>query len=138
MSYQEPLKISNIDFNNLAYPKVKSNQNKKIILIKYNNKNKLNNFVFQTPTLLNLSNTQISNSYTELEIALVGKEKRKVQKFISFLNNLEKKIKEDAVLYGSDWFNLNKENQDVTFQKIIRLSDNYEDGIIKIKLIKNK
>ena len=55
MNYQEPLHTSNIDFSKIVYPKSRANQNKKIVLVKYNEKGKLKNFVFQTPTLLNLS-----------------------------------------------------------------------------------
>jgi hypothetical protein len=137
MNYQEPLRINNIDLNQIVYPKIKSNQNKKIILLKYNDRNKLKNFVFQTPTLLNTSLPIINDSYAELEIAIVGKEKSKVSKFIKFLNNLENKIKEDARFNGANWFTINNDNQSVTFQKIIRESDTFQNGVIKIKLIKN-
>ena len=50
MNSQEPFKINNIDLNKIVYPKDRSNDKKKIILIKYNDKGKLKNFVFQTPT----------------------------------------------------------------------------------------
>ena len=86
MNYQEPLRTSNIDFSKIVYPKTRANQNKKIVLVKYNEKGKLKNFVFQTPTLLNLSKPILSNGYGEIEVALVGKEKGKVNKFIKFLN----------------------------------------------------
>lgn len=137
MNCQEPFRISNIDLSNVSYTKIKSNKNKKIVLLKYNNKNKLKNFVFQTPTLLNISQPQHHENYSELDIALVGKEKNKVNKFIKFLNNIENKIKMDAQYNANLWFNLNENNQSVTFQKIIRESDDYENGIIKIKVIKN-
>ena len=137
MNLQEPFRISNIELNRIVYPKSRANQNKKIILIKYNEKGKLKNFVFQTPTLLNLFKPQPSNGYAEIEVALVGKEKSKVSKFIKFLNELEGKIKSDAQYHGSNWFDLDHDNQTINFQKIIRESEDYSNGIMKIKLIKN-
>lgn len=138
MNYQEPLRTSNVDFSKIVYPKTRANQNKKIVLLKYNEKGKLKNFVFQTPTLLNLSKPVFANGYGEIEIALIGKEKGKVSKFIRFLNELENKVKSDAQFNGSTWFNdIEDENQTVNFQKIIRESDDYPNGTIKIKIIKN-
>lgn len=137
MNYQEPLNINNIDFNKIVYPKSRSNQNKKIILIKYNDKGKLNNFVFQTPTLLNLFKSQKTNGYSDIEIALTGKENSKIQKFLNFLNELENKIKMDAQQHSDSWFDLNKDISTINFQKIIRESDDYENGTIKIKIINN-
>jgi hypothetical protein len=136
MNFQEPLKTSNIDFTKIVYPKSRSNKNKKIILIKYNDKN----FVFQTPTLINVSTSEFANGYAELEVALHGKGKdqdqEKVNKFINFLNNLEDKIKLDAQHNATSWFNIN-DTQTINFQKIIRDSDIYSNGTIKIKIIKN-
>jgi len=137
MNSQEPFKINNIDFNKIVYPKDRSNNKKKIILIKYNDKSKLKNFVFQTPTLLNIGKAQIFNGYHEIELALVGKEKNSVNDFIYFLNELENKIKIDAQSYASNWFNITDKNQTINFQKIIRESENYSSGTIKIKIIKN-
>jgi hypothetical protein len=131
MNYLEPLKINNIDFNKICYPKIKENQNKKIILIKYiSDKNKLKNFVFQTPTLTNLNKPVIFNDYAELDISLESKSGN-INNFINFLNDLEYKIKEDAKIYASRWFN-NTDEQVINFQKIIR-----DNNTIKIKLIKN-
>ena len=137
MNYQEPLHTSNIDFSKIVYPKSRANQNKKIVLVKYNEKGKLKNFVFQTPTLLNLSKPTFTNGYAEIEVALVGKEKSKVSKFIRFLNDLENKVKLDAQYNASSWFNIDEDNQTINFQKIIRESDDYTNGTIKIKIIKN-
>lgn len=137
MNSQEPFKISNIDFGKIVYPKNRSNDNKKIILMKYNEKGKLRNFVFQTPTLLNINKSQMLKGYHEIELALVGKEKDKVKKFINFLNELELKVKSDAQFNASSWFNITDENQTINFQKIIRESDDYRTGTIKIKIIKN-
>ena len=137
MNFQEPLRTHNVDFSKIVYPKFRSNQNKKIVLIKYNDKNKLKNFVFQTPTLLNLNTPQFTNGYAEIEVGLVGKENDKVAKFIKFLNDLENKVKQDAQVNASTWFNITEDNQAINFQKIIRESDNFATGTIKIKIIKN-
>lgn len=137
MNYQEPLRTSQIDFSKIVYPKTRANQNKKIVLVKYNEKGKLKNFVFQTPTLLNLTKPTFANGYAEIEVGLVGKEKGKVNKFIKFLNELESKVKSDAQFNASTWFNIDEENQTINFQKIIRESDDYSNGTIKIKIIKN-
>ena len=137
MNSQEPFKINNIDFSKIVYPKDRSNDKKKIILIKYNEKGKLKNFVFQTPTLLNINKAQMCNGYHEIELALVGKEKERVKHFINFLNELELKIKSDARLHASNWFNITDENQTINFQKIIRDSEDFKTGTIKLKIIKN-
>lgn len=137
MNLQEPLKIDSVDLSKIVYPKERTNMNKKIILIKLN-ENKCKNFVFQTPTLLNISKSTEKQGYTEIEMALVGKEKGKVDKFISFLNKLEAKIKEDAQFNAYSWFNTgSNENTTINFQKIIRESDEHPSGTIKLKLIKN-
>ncbi len=137
MNIQEPLRTNNIEFNKIVYPKTKNGETKKLILIKYNDKSKLKNFVFQTPTLLNLFKPELNGNYADIEIALVGKEKNKVNKFIKFLNDLENKIKSDAQCYASSWFNLENDNQTINFQKIVRDSDQFSEGTIKLKIIKN-
>ena len=121
---------------NICYQKLKTDKNKKIILIKYNKNNKLQNFVFQTPTLLNLYEPNECNGYSEIEIALENKDKSKVSSFTSYLNELEKKIKKDAVENAGLWFDL--DNNVINFQKIIRESTNHENGTLKLKLINNK
>ena len=137
MNLQEPLKISSIDLSKIVYPKERSKQDKKIILVKLNERNKLKNFVFQTPSLLNLSKTELNKGYAEIELALVGKESNKINNFVKFLSELENKIKYDAQYNASSWFNITEENQSINFQKIIRESPDYSEGTIKIKLIKN-
>ena len=137
MNYQEPLNLNNINLNKIVYPKQRSNHNKKIILIKYNENGKLKNFVFQTPTLLNLFKAQELHNYSEIEVALSGKEETKIQKFLNFINNLEKKIKEDAQNNYLDWFNMKQDVESINFQKIIRDSDDHDNGTIKIKILNN-
>ena len=131
MNYLKPLKINEINFNQIFYGKIKENQNKKIILVKYkSNNNKLTNFVFQTPTLLSLTKPIVYNDYTELDILLESKNNN-IDKFYNFLNTLEDNVKEHAKIYASRWFNTCNNNT-VNFQKIIR-----DNNTFKIKLIKN-
>lgn len=137
MNYQEPLKISGVDFNKIVYPKTKNGSTKKLILIKYADKSKFKNFVFQTPTVLNLFKPELNGNYADIEIGLVGKEENKVNKFKKFLNDLELKVKSDAQYHAASWFNLENDNQSINFQKIIRSSETFSEGIIKLKIIKN-
>jgi len=137
MNLQEPLKFNSIDFTKLVYPKQKSGNNKKIIVIKLEEKNKLKNFVIQTPSLLVTNKPTLTNGYADLELALIGKEESKVKKFIKFLNDLEQSIKTDAQYNATQWFNITENNQSINFQKIIRDSEKYEQGIIKFKVLKN-
>jgi hypothetical protein len=131
---QEPLRLNEINLNNVSYPKSKLSKNKKIILIKYNN----NNFVFQTPTLLNTKKPKSFDNYTELEIALNGKDNYKVDNFIRDINLLEKKIIVDAHNNAHEWFDFNNNKpKEINFQKIIRDSDEYSCGIVKIKIVNN-
>jgi len=66
MSYQEPFKISAIDLNKMVYPKNRQTQNKKIILVKLLEKNKQKNFVFQTPSIMNIDKPEKFNGYYEV------------------------------------------------------------------------
>lgn len=140
MNKQQPYKIDDINLLNIVYSSIKQTEKKKIILIKYGD-NGLRNLVFQTPTLLNIHepNMHFNNNegYAEIDIALVSKKINKSQKLITFLNNLENKIKNDAMYYGSSWFN-SSTRQNINFQKIIKSSDVYENGVLKLKLLKNK
>lgn len=132
----EPYKFGNINLNKIIYSKPKQSGNKKVILIKYNDNNKVKNLVFQTPTLYNLVEPDIKNGYGEIEVALFGKEKNRTDKFINFLQDIETKVKKDAQLNAHSWFDIN-ENNNINFQKIIRDIDGIDTGILKLKVIKN-
>lgn len=130
-----PYKFNQIDVNKIIYSKMKSNKDKKIILIKYENNN---NLVFQTPSLLNIQKNPMVNGVAEIEVALVGKEDILLNNFISFLHKLENKIKEDSQKNANDWFKLTNENQSINFQKIIRESPKFNKGTLKFKILKNE
>uniref|UniRef100_A0A6C0ECV7 Uncharacterized protein n=1 Tax=viral metagenome TaxID=1070528 RepID=A0A6C0ECV7_9ZZZZ len=126
MSYLEPYKISDIDLNKIVYSKIKETKNKKIVIIKYNDNNKFNEFVFQLPTLLNINKAELFNEYSEIELALIGKNYSKINDVINFFNNLELKIKDDAHNNAHTWFKNN--NDIINFQKIIRNQDSKFDN----------
>jgi hypothetical protein len=136
MNLQEPLKFSSVNLDKIVYPKQRTSNNKKIILIKLNEKNKFKNLVFQTPTLLCVNKPVLYDGYSMVDIALVGKETNKVAKFMKFLDDFENKIKQDAMENAYSWFNI-KDDMSINFQKIARDCDDYDNGILKIKLIKN-
>ena len=137
MNLLEPYKLEDIDVNRLVYTKTKITPNKKILFIKYKElNNKLKNLVFQTPTLVNLHKPNIKDGYAEIDVALEGKQDSKLLRLFNFIDNLEKKIKNDAQFYANEWFNLSN-NSNINFQKIIRESSENPRGILKLKLINN-
>jgi len=137
MNSQEPYRLSNICISNIVYTNMKQTDKKKIILIKYQDKNKLRNLVFQTPTLLNISEPKLflkdNMGYGEIEVALYNSDNNKVNKLLNFFKELSCKINNDAK-ENTEWFNNNLPTQ---FQKIVRKSDTFRNGIIKLKLLKN-
>lgn len=137
MNSQEPYRLSNINLSNIVYTNIKQTDTKKIILIKYQDKNKLRNFVFQTPTLLNINEPKLflkdDNGYGEIEVALYNTNNNKINKLLNFFRDLSHKITSDAQEH-SDWF---YNTQPIQFQKIVRKSDTFKNGTIKLKLLKN-
>ena len=138
MNLQEPYRIYEIDFNNIIYQKIKTTETKKIIFLKYNDKNKMKPFVIQCPTLLNINEPiKVNNDYYDLDIPLITQEKNKSNDLIKFFENLDKKIISDAKSNAKTWFNEFKNKENIKYKKIIKESDIYNEGIIKIKIIKN-
>ena len=137
--FKKPLKIKDINLNNIKYTGIKSNSKKTIIYIKYktNNEN-LSNLVFQTPSLFNINKPYFKNNIYELDIPLVSKSSEKLSQFINFLNNLDNKIISDSSI-NQHWFdNLVKSNS-IKYQKIIRScrdSKRFKNGMIKLKILK--
>ena len=133
----EPYRISQIDLDNIRYTQIKSNNRKKVIYLKYQDKKKLKNLVFQTPTLLNINSPIDNGNYYELDIPLVGQNTFKQNKLIKFLESLDKKILYDAKMNSHKWFDIIDDGT-VSYQKIIRESDEsrYNNGMIRIKILK--
>lgn len=139
MNSKTPYKIENINLNNIRYTNVKSGKNKTIVYIKYNDNDKMNNLVFQTPTFININNFINKNKVYEIDVPLHGKSKEKIDIFINFLNKLDNKILNDAKK-NNNWFdNFLKDNKTTKYQKIIRKSENnqFKNGMIRIKLLQS-
>lgn len=138
MNFQEPFRIHQIDLNNITYTKIKSSDVKKIIFIKYTENKKQKPFVIQCPTLLNINEPiKVSNDYHELEMPIITQVKEKSKELFNFFEELDGKIMSDAKIYSKLWFdNLSKEDG-IRYKKVIRESDHFSDGILRLKLIKN-
>lgn len=138
MNFQEPYRIHQIDFDNIVYTKIKSSESKKIIFMKYKEKNKEKPFVIQCPTLLNINKPlKINDEYHELEIPIITQEKNKSSNLVDFFEDLDRKVVQDAKSNSKIWFNEVKNKDLIRYKKIIKESDYYKDGILRIKIIKN-
>jgi len=138
MNYQEPYRIHQIDFNNLIYTKLKNTDTKKIIFIKYKDNNKQNPLVIQLPSLLNINeSTKVSNDYHELEIPLITQESDKALLLFNFFEDLDQKIMTDAKINSHMWFDTLIKKDSIKYKKIVKESDVFPNGAIKIKIIKN-
>ncbi len=136
MTTKVPFRISEIDINNICYTDVKSNEKKTIVYLKYMDNNKLKNIVFQTPTTMSSNMIQCKNNIFELDVPLVGKEIDKINRFIQFLDNLDKKIVKDAK-NNNKWFELFSNQKTMKYQKVLREStDGNRNGVIRLKLLR--
>jgi hypothetical protein len=137
MNFQEPYRIDNINLSNIVYTNIKQTDKKKVILIKYQDKNKLKNLVFQTPTILNINEPKLflkdNFGYGEIDVALSNGDNNKINKLLYFFDELSQKVINDAK-QNVKWFN---NNLPINFQKIVRNSNLFSNGIIKLKLLKN-
>jgi hypothetical protein len=125
------LRIHQIDLNKINYLKVKDIGSKKQIYIEYEKKP----LVFQCPSLLNENlPIKITDDYYELEIPLITQEKNKQNGFIDLLKKLDSKIVQDANNNVKIWFNENK--MSYSFKTIVKDSEKYKAGTIKLKIIK--
>ncbi len=138
-SYSLPFKIEDIDFDNIVYKSIKSNSKKTVVFLRYKKKNTLKNLVVQTPTFFNINSAVSNNSnHYDLDIPLHGKKQDKVNKFIKFLRDLDKKIIMDARINSSSWFN-QFDTEEMNYQETIRTSDDkrFTNGMIRMKIIRN-
>ena len=137
-SYSVPLKLSQINLDNIVYKDIKSNSKKTVVFLKYKKDKSINNFVIQTPTFLNINDPIKFKNYWDLEIPIFGKKENKVNEFSAFLNDLDQKIMYDARIHSSKWFN-NFDIEEINYQKTIRESDNkkFKNGTFKIKILNN-
>jgi len=133
MNSLEPLRIQQVNLNNISYTKVKNkkNDNKKIVYIKCDGKP----LVFQCPPLLNENlPKKITSEYYEMEVPLITQENSKQDKLVEFINSLDKKIREDAIRNAKIWFDENEKTY--TLKTLVKESEKYPYGLLKIKIIK--
>jgi hypothetical protein len=138
MNFQEPYRIHQINFDNLSFNKIKTVYNtnetvilKKIITIKYNDKNVQKPLVIQIPTLLNENLPMKAKDYHDLEIPLITEEKNKVVNLINFFENLDNKIISEAKKNSKLWFDKIPSKNCVKYKRIIKDSDRYKDGVLQ-------
>jgi hypothetical protein len=131
-----PYRIGEIDLNNICYSDIKSNNKKTIVYLKYADNIKFKNIVFQTPSFLSNNLVQFKNDIYELDVPLIGKDD-KINKFIKFINELDKKIIMDAK-NNNKWFQNFADMKTMKFQKTIRESteSSNKNGVIRLKLLK--
>ena len=112
MSVLVPYKISSINLENIVYKKTKIIKNKKIIFIKYNDNNKLNNFVVQIPK----TNNNIVLQHNEIEIPINNSD------LLDFFNKLDNHIISSAK--ESDiWFEHLDDKSSIEYQRILYNND---------------
>lgn len=138
MNFQVPYRVNQIDLNKITYSKIKNIDKKRIIYIKYNDKNNQNQLVFQPPTLLTLYKPiKITDEYHEIEFPFITHESNKASKFIDFLEKLDDKIIQDAKINSKAWFSDITNTDKLKYKRTIKESEVHNTGIIKIKIIKN-
>jgi hypothetical protein len=128
----KPYILDNINLDNIIFTNTKGMHNNKIILIKYNDNNKIKNFVFQLPTLIN--NHTIENN--NFEINLECNNTNNTNKIVNFFNNLDNKIicesKKNII-----WFNHLINKSQIKYKKIIKDTEQCINGCINLKLNNN-
>ena len=76
--------------------------------------------------------------YSYLDVPLLGKKKDKVNEFVNFLEKLDEKIIYDAKLNSASWFKDYDIDDNVNFQRLIRISENKNTkGELRLKIIDN-
>lgn len=133
MNLREPYRYNNIDLDNMTYSKTKQLNQKRIVYIKYNDRNNMNQLVFQCPTLYNsMKPHRVSDEYYDLEMPIITQDKNKQEQFINFLENLDNKVIKDSSM--NDWL---VNTNDMKYKKILKDSDT-NSKVLKLKIIKSK
>jgi hypothetical protein len=132
-----PFRFDELDINNFCYTDIKVSSKKTIIYMKYMDNHKLKNIVFQTPSFISTNFIQNKNNIFELDVPLLGKEPHKIDKFKTFLHNIDKKIIKDAK-NNNKWFENFANIKTMKYQRIIRDSTDIENknGVIRLKLLR--
>lgn len=119
MNYQNPFKISTIDFSKIIIKKEKVIKNKKIFFLKYK-ENKTNNFVIQ---LSDIKNNNVLSS-NEIEFMITDSE------YINFFENLDNYII-NLSKNNINWFNLDN-SMSIDYKRILN-----NNNSLKLKLCNN-
>jgi hypothetical protein len=132
-----PYRISEIDIDNICYTDIKVSNKKTIVYMKYCDNNKFKNIVFQTPTFMSTNLVQMRNDIYELDVPLTGKEPNKMEKFINFINAIDKKVMKDAK-NNNKWFEKFCDVKTMKYQRTIResIDNDNKNGVIRLKLLK--
>jgi len=126
---KKPFRISDINFDKILYSEPIEKNNKKSILLKYQNGKKNEQLLIQTPELLCIEKPLLKNSIYEISVALESESSSKVNNLIEFIGKLESKII-DLAEKNTSWFNGKNSN----YHKMIREHTNYKNGILKLKV----
>ena len=126
---KKPFRISDINFDKILYSEPIEKDNKKSILLKYQNGKKNDQLLIQTPDLLCIEKPILKNSIHEISIALESESSSKVKNLIEFINKLESKII-DLAEKNTSWFNGKNSN----YHKMIREHSDYKNGVLKLKI----
>lgn len=129
----KPLKISNINFNEISLSNIVEKNNRKIIRLSYNNRR----FLIQTPDLLYKKNIIQNKNIYELNIPLYCNDKSKNSELLNFFRDFDKFLVEKGKENSSIWFK-NAKSTKIRYKSIIRQanSDNeiFSNGVFKLKM----
>ena len=126
---KKPFKISQIDFDKLLYSDPVTRNGKKNIMFKYLHNDEQTDFLIQTPELVCVEKPKLVNNIYEISLELRSKSQKKINNFINFVNELDKKII-NLSNSNESWFN----SSNGIYHKIIRDDPKYKNGILKIKV----
>ena len=139
---QKPFKINQIDTTRIIYGEVSGSDNRKSLLLGYNDLNDgEKRLIFQTTELKNINSLIDKDSYYELDIPLYGESDKRVNLLIDFLKNLDTAFVNEARNKHREWFG---DVSNIKYKSIIRKNvPESEDpilknGSIKLKILKNK
>ena len=90
---KKPFRISDVNLENILYSNPVVKDDKTNILLKYNNNNKKQQFLIQTPELVSISKPVLGkNNIYEINISLTSKSTKKINNLLNFFKNLDSKI----------------------------------------------
>ena len=136
MQSKDPYKLNEINFDNIVYGKIKENEKKKVIYIKYQQKTGLNKLVFQLPTLLYNNQIFQTNDYHEIELPIICKNTNNEYYILNFFKNLNSIIIDDAKMNSNQWFGDRNSSKYQDFIRLTNPNSKFKNGSIKLKVLK--